>query len=307
MRIDILIPTYNRSKLLRECLESVLGSTSMADWRVTVIDNNSSDDTKQVVESFIARSERVHYLFEKKQGKSEALNRGISLSDSDVIGMIDDDEHLHPNWIDTVAKWMQDSRIDYLGGPYFGLWRTEEPDWLPAGYEGVISADDPNQIPDKPLRFPDPRIFLRGGNAVVRRSVFDRVGGYRPDLFPCEDHDIYARLLAAGVTGYYVPDLVVYHLVLPERMTRAYFRKWAKGHGLAFGSLDRSIPQNVPYVGRIPRYMIGDAVKGSLALVSLDRARRFAAELRWRTLAYYFYGAYCKAPLQPAPLLTARP
>jgi glycosyltransferase involved in cell wall biosynthesis len=303
MGLDILIPTYNRSTLLGECLESVLRSTSLADWRVTVIDNNSKDDTRQVVESFAARSDRVRYLFEKTQGKSAALNSGIKASDSDVIGMIDDDEQLHPEWVGIVAKWMEDPRIDYIGGPYLGLWRTEKPEWIPAGYEGVLSADDPAHIPGSPLRFPDARVFLRGGNAVMRRSVFDRIGGYRTDigrfgndLGSCEDHEIYTRLLAVGLTGYYVPDLIIYHVVPPERVTREYYRKWAKGQAESLGLLDRANPQKVPYVGRVPRYMIGDAVKALPALSSSDRGRRFAAELRWWTLAGFVNGAYRKAP-----------
>jgi cellulose synthase/poly-beta-1,6-N-acetylglucosamine synthase-like glycosyltransferase len=245
----------------------------------------------------------VRYLFERKQGKSAALNYGINSTDCDVIGMIDDDEQLHPDWIGIVAKWLEDPQIDYLGGPYLGLWRTEKPDWIPPGYEGVLSADDPAQIPDTPLRFPDPRVFLRGGNAVLRRSVFDRIGAYRTDigrfgndLGSCEDHEIFARLLAAGLTGYYLPDLIIYHVVPPERVTREYYRKWTKGHAESLGVMDRTNRQKVPYLGRLPRYVIGDAVKALPALSSSDRARRFAAELRWWTLAGFVSGAYRKGP-----------
>src|SRR5579862_2754207 len=157
MRLDLLIPTFNRADMLRECLESVVRSTASCDWRVTVIDNNSSDNTKDVVKTF--DNARVRYLFESSQGKSAALNAGIQASDCDVIGMIDDDERLHPEWFDTAAKWMQDSRVDYIGGPYFGLWLAERPNWLPEGFDGVISADDPARIPQTSVPFPDDRVF----------------------------------------------------------------------------------------------------------------------------------------------------
>ena len=299
MRLDLLIPTFNRSSLLGECLDSVLRSTSTVDWRVTVIDNNSSDDTRQVVESFAARSDRVRYLFEKRQGRSAALNRGITISACDVIGMIDDDEQIHPDWIDTAAKWLQDPQVDFIGGPYLGLWRAEKPAWLPAGFDGVISADNPDRVPNSAVRFPDDRIFLRGGNAVMRRSVFDSIGGYRTDIGrigndfgSCEDHDVYSRLLTAGMTGYYVPDLIIYHVVPPERVTRAYYRKWAWAQAKSLALMERTGMQKVRYVGRIPRYMIGDMVRELPLLASRDQSRRFAAELQGWKLAGFLCGAY---------------
>ena len=300
MRLDIVIPTFNRSALLRECVESVLRSTSSVDWRVTVVDNNSSDDTKRVVQSSAAGTGRLRYLFEKKVGKCNALNRAITTSDCDVIGMIDDDEQIHPDWIDTAAQWLDKPEVDFIGGPYLGLWRTEKPAWMPAGYEGVISAQDPERIPQTPVRFSDnDQIFVQGGNAVVRRSVFDHVGLYRADFGrfgndfgSCEDVEMFTRLMAAGVNGYYVPDLIIYHVVPPERMTRAYYRKWVLGQAKSFAALDRANPQNVAYVGRIPRFMIGNAIRGLRTLASRHPGRRFAAELEWWRLAGFMRGVY---------------
>lgn len=300
MRFDIVIPTYNRAALLRECLESVLRSTSTVDWRVTVVDNNSSDDTKQVVESFAARNDRVGYLFEKVQGKSFALNRAIATSASDLIGMIDDDEQIRPDWIETAAKWMENSEVDFIGGPCFGLWRAEKPAWAPD--ERVISAKDPEQIPKTPVRFSDnDQVFVLGGNAVVRRSVFERVGLYRTDLGPgsdfawSEDVEMFTRLMAAGLTGYYVPELVIYHVVTPERMTRAYYRRWVWGQAKSSAAIYRTNPQKVVHVGKVPRYMIGIAVKALPALVSSDPAKRFSAELEWWKLAGFTHGVYARA------------
>jgi glycosyltransferase involved in cell wall biosynthesis len=301
MRLDIIVATFNRADLLRECLESFLRAAGAVDWRVSVVDNNSSDHTRQVVESFMARSPRVRYLWELRQGRSAALNCGINASDYDLIGMIDDDEQIGEHWMEVASQWFRDPAIDFIGGPSFGNWQVKRPDWIPPGYEGVLSVDDPDRIPRAPIRFPDPRIFLRGGNAVMRRSVFERIGAYGVELgrsasglASCEDHDIYLRLMAAGMTGYYVPDLIMYHVVPPERVTRSYFRKWAWGQARSLAIMDRRNPQNIAYFGKIPRYRIGMAVRQLPALVGRNHARRFAAELQWWTLGGFAWEAYAR-------------
>jgi glycosyltransferase involved in cell wall biosynthesis len=263
------------------------------------VDNNSSDQTRQIVESFSARSARVRYLFEPHPGKSAALNCGINSSDCDLIGLIDDDEQIGERWMEIVGEWFRDPAIDFISGPSLGNWQVQRPDWIPPGYEGVLSVDDPGRIPRAPTRFPDPQIFLRGGNSILRRSVYERVGLYGSNLGrfanglgSCEDHDIYLRMMSAGMTGYYVPDLIMYHVIPPERVTRSYFRKWAWGQARSLAIMDRRNPQNVAYFGRIPRYMIGTAVKQLPALAGADNARRFSAELQWWTLSGFAWEAY---------------
>lgn len=300
--LDILLPTYNRSGLLAECLESVFQALppSAMDWRVTVIDNNSSDGTKATVEGFAARfGGRIRYLFEKTQGKSAALNTGLRESDRTIIGLIDDDEHIDKRWLQVIETWFSDDSVDYIGGPCLGLWRAERPNWIPPQFEGVLSADNPEEIPREPIPFGDPRVFFRGGNAALRRSVFDRIGFYdltlgrfASGLGSCEDHDIFNRILKANLKGIYVPDLIIYHLVPPERVTRSYFRRWAYDHGAAQAKMDRRVPQNVVHLGRIPRYMVGDSITALRSLGRGSSSERFSAELQWWSLAGYIRGAY---------------
>jgi glycosyltransferase involved in cell wall biosynthesis len=303
--IDLLIPTFNRSSLIRECLDSVLRAVKpdSLTWRVTVIDNNSRDDTAEAVRPFVEQNpERVRYLFEKRQGKSTALNSGISASDHEFIGMIDDDEHLDENWFSVAMESLADPQIDYIGGPYLPLWRAQRPDWLPTGREGVLGSDDPSLLPGSPVPFDGGNFFLRGGNAIIRRSVLERIGGYSEALGPvgndhgaCEDHEMYDRLVTSGVKGLFVPQLVVHHIVPPERVSRRYFRYWSLRRAESLATMESWRRQNVVYVGRIPRYLIGSAIRALPGLVgSLRSSRRFGAELQWWDLAGFVYGAYLK-------------
>ena len=302
LSIDILIPTFNRSHMLGGCLEAFFAADPVRnmDWRVTVIDNNSADKTKEVVQSFSAKfGEKVRYLFEPRPGRSTALNCGISASDRTLIGMIDDDELIDRTWLTVVEDCFQEQALDYIGGACLGLWRTEKPKWLPPGYAGVLSAEDPASLPRQRESFANENLFLYGGNSVVKRSLFDRVGLYAQNLGraakglgSCEDHDMFERFKNSGAYGLFVPELIIHHIVPPERVTRSYYRKWAWDRALSLAKLDRVSPQNVAYFGRIPRYLIGQTLRGTPRLIFGNSALRFAAELDWRSLVSFIYGAY---------------
>jgi glucosyl-dolichyl phosphate glucuronosyltransferase len=252
------------------------------------------------VESFSRRCDRVSYLFEGTQGKSHALNSAIQRSSADLIGMVDDDEQVDANWLRVVEEWFSRDDVDFIGGPYLGLWRTTKPPWLPPrGCEGVFSASDPESIPKSPQRFCDnDMFFMQGGNAVVRRSLLQRVGPYSTTLLrfganSSEDFDMFARITAVSKNGYYVPSLSIYHVVPPERMTKKYIRRWVWGNQKSYAIMaDSTCRQNVAKVGLIPRYMIGNAVRGLGDIASLDPAIRFAGELELWRLAGFVSGAY---------------
>jgi glucosyl-dolichyl phosphate glucuronosyltransferase len=292
MKLDIIIATYNRSALLTDCIDSLLRCESAGDWGVTVVDNNSSDQTRRTVETFAARDSRVRYLFEGRQGKGFALNLGICSSDANVIGMIDDDELVDTAWIKTVYKWFQDSSVDFLSGPYLGLWRTEKPPWFPPGFEGVISAGDPERLPKRPVRFAEnDKVFAQGGNVAIRREIFNHVGLYLPNTRR-EDVEMFGRLMKASLNGYFDPGMIIYHAVTPERMTRRYYRQWVWNDAKAWARMDREEPQKVAHLGRVPRYLLGRAVRKIPALAHPNPSFRFAAELEWWKLAGYALGAY---------------
>src|SRR4051812_25103238 len=94
MKLTVLLCTYNRCNSLAEALKSAakLALQPFIDWEVLVIDNNSSDRTREVIEDFCNRYPgRFRYLFEAQQGKSYALNSGIRESSGDILAFMDDD------------------------------------------------------------------------------------------------------------------------------------------------------------------------------------------------------------------------
>ena len=302
--LDVVIPAYNRKDMVRKALDSFVEAVMPPELDVTliVVDNNSKDGTADAIQGIIDGFPiRLRYVLETKQGLSNARNGGIAASTADLIGFIDDDEEVEPNWLEVVAREFTDPEIDFIGGCVLPNWVTAMPDWLPSGYPSVIGA-----IPPKPRAIFDDNFTgnLMGGNAVMRRHVFERVGGYAPHLgrsskglLSDEDADMYRRIRAAGLRGIYVPELAIRHYIAPDRLTRNYHRRWVYWRAASQGLHDRAMPDpRLAYLFGLQRYRIGMAMNG-LARMPLRRLRgnkgdSFNGELAFWDLLGFAYGKF---------------
>ena len=308
MQLDVILPTFNRHALLKLTLESLLAAEVPPDLAVsvTVVDNNSSDGTRDTVESYRPKfSGRLHYVFEKKQGRSHALNAGINSTSGDLVGMIDDDEQIDRRWFERIHEMFAAGEVDFIGGPYVPHWPGAPPSWLPRNHAGVIGIVDGGSQ----HAYGTSDAELMGGNAVISRAMLTKVGLYSTDLgrsgkrpLADEDTDMYHRLLAAGARGMYVPDLIIYHHIHPDRLTKRYFRRWHFWRGVSSGRLDQRQPQPTPYLFGVPRYLFGSAARASLRMLPgmvgfrKDPAGLFGDELKIYDLFGFFYGKHFYKP-----------
>ncbi len=304
MKLDVVIPSYNRSHLLRLTIESLLRAPVPDGLEVTIVpvDNNSTDDTAAVVLALQAESRLpIRYVKELRQSSSCARNAGINSGDSDIIGFIDDDEQVDEQWFQVVAREFVDRTTEFIGGPYLPDWTAPIPSWLPPGYNAVIGVVEPKSRSVYDASFPG---VLMGGNAVVRREVYDRIGLYSDKLgrsgtglLSEEDAEFHRRMMAAGIRGLHIPDLIIYHHIPKTRLTRNYHRRWCFWRGVSQGVLDRETQESVPYAIGVPRYKVGRALRG-LALLPRDLLTRgrtgkaFADELASWDLAGFIYGKH---------------
>jgi glycosyltransferase involved in cell wall biosynthesis len=304
MQLDVIVPTYNRHSLLERALQSLLAAELPAglDVKITIVDNNSRDKTPSVVDSFKPGFQgRLNYLFEPKPGKSHALNAGIAATSGELVGMIDDDEEIDRSWFVRINEVFANHELDFVGGPYVPRWGAPQPSWLPSRYSGVIGAL--NLGPERRPYGAD--AIMPGGNAVVRRSTLQKLMPYSTLLGPQgdmyladEDTDMYFRLIASGAKGLYLPDLVVYHYIHPERLTKDYYRHWCFRRGISSGILDRGRRQQVPYLLGVPRYLFGQAARATLQILKTvvkdnnDPSEKFSNELSFWGLAGFFYGKH---------------
>jgi len=296
MQLDVVIPTYNRSTLLRKALGSLLNARIPPglDVKIIAVDNNSTDDTKAVITEL-----GVSYVFEKRQGRSPALNAGIAVATGDLVAFIDDDEEVDASWYETILAAFTEHDVDFIGGPYVPRFEGDVPEWLPKSHTAVVGIVDGG---DKVVPFDSsyPGILM-GGNAVFKRQTLERVGPYSTALgrsgtrlLSCEDEDMYQRLMAADARGLYLPQLIVYHFIPRERLTKRYHRSWCFWQSVSSAVLDRIRPQPIPYVMGVPRYFYGRALRGMLRLADVrsEPETRFSNELSLWELAGFFYGKH---------------
>lgn len=303
LTLDVVLPTFNRADLLPKTLESLRSALRPEGLGVTlwVVDNNSKDNTEQVVRSYLGQFPfPIHYLQEKKQGYSASLNAGIRAGKGDLVGMINDDEEVDAEWFRAIHSFFVESSFDFAGGPYAPKWGAPKPEWITKQFGGIVGwVDGGTERQEYGAGYSG---ILMGGNAVVRRSAFDRVGLYdtalgRTDkgLASCEDQDMYDRLLAHGLRGMYLPEMVIHHYVPAERMTREYHRRWCWGRGTSLGKLSRKSKPETAQIFGIPRWQIRHTaiglVRAGKGLLGLEESHvAFEGELRLWDFAGFLNG-----------------
>ncbi len=232
MNITVIVCTYNRCSELVSALNSIAASRlpESVEWEVLVVDNNSHDQTREVVEDFCRRyTGRFRYLFEPRQGKSYALNAGIRESQSEILAFTDDDAMAEPGWLWNLTSALHDGEWAGAGGRIIPVWPKPIPSWL--------STDDPDTM--GPFVAFDPGTGAGpltrppyGANMAFRKKVFEKYGGFRVDLgrsgnFPGrEDIEFANRLLAGGERLWYEPCAVVRHPAPEYRMKKRYVLNW---------------------------------------------------------------------------------
>jgi glycosyltransferase involved in cell wall biosynthesis len=251
MHVSVVVCTYNRAASLPPTLAAfdVQATPPGLAWELIVVDNNSADATRGVVERF-GREARmpVRYVFEGRQGLSWARNAGVASAAGRIVAFTDDDACPAPDWVASIAAAMPEDGPAIVGGRIMPAWTEPPPAWLTArprlwrqlailehaSPAAVVSA---NRIP-----------AVWGANMAFRREVFAAAGSFDPRrgvrgqrLYRGEELDLVGRALALGYRAVYDPRIVVWHRVGAERMRVRYFARLffrqAEGHGLTDDAL----------------------------------------------------------------------
>jgi len=299
MKLDVIVPTFNRAALVARTLDSLKRATipSGLETEIFVVDNRSTDNTAEIVRKFAAPFS-VHYLYEARPGKSHALNTGLRESRADFVGFIDDDEEIDANWFAEAHREFTQRDIDFLGGPYYPIWQSPPPAWLPRNCYGLVgSITEPSVEGEYGPHFAG---MLMGGNAVIRRQTLDQVGPFCTDphimraadtLASGEDREMYERLLKAGARGRFSPNLIVHHHIPDERLTMRYIRRRIFAQGVSRYFLEKTgiKPAPGPTLFGVPRWYFSKSALGVPRILGqVVRGRSAAsveAELTWIELA----------------------
>lgn len=239
--MSLVIATYNRAEQLMVTLGSVAMQNAEAEsWECIVVDNNSSDNTRERVEAFKSEhnSLNIRYIFEQNQGLSYARNAGIVASRGDIVAFIDDDERIVADFVSAYID-LFDQHPDAMaaGGEIIAEYPTGRPRWMSRYTERPIA--NPMSFGDRVKLFPSSRI-PGGGNMAMRRRVFDSIGMFNTSLgrtgkrlLGGEESDLFERIVKHEYRVYYAPRAVMYHIIPKEKLSRDYFVRLATNTGIS--------------------------------------------------------------------------
>ncbi len=273
MDISVVICTYNRAATLKRALES-LAEMKVPDelsWEVVVVDNNSSDGTRGVVEQFLGSSLKIRYVFELAQGLSLARNRGVKEAHGHIISFIDDDVLVAEDWLFEVKKAFDSSRVACVGGKVPLKQDLPFPDWWRKEYNpslGQCEKGDQIFILDSASQ----GTVGIGANLSFRRSCFEQYGNFRSDLgrigesvLMGEDTEFCMRLRKHGEVLMHAPQAIVYQCPDVSRMTKRYVLRWffRIGEWMVFEDQSSKAADALPVtlVCGVPRWRYKDAAR----------------------------------------------
>lgn len=250
-QVEIAVCTWNRQALLSQTLQSFtrLDVPENIQLSVLIVDNNSTDQTTQVIEEFcdsaFGQDHNVVALHEKQQGHTFSRNRAVESASGDLLLWTDDDVVVSPDW---VARYVRAANQ----GPEFTFWGSviepkfegDVPNWIEQNWEILRGCFAHRDLGDQRLEFSATRLPY-GANFAVRTEVqkefqFDCELGRRGDQVVGEDElELMRRLLARGYRGAWVPGAVVQHFIPPDRASEKYVYDYFVGQGRALVAKDQ--------------------------------------------------------------------
>ena len=198
---SIVIPAFNEEAYIGKCLESVQHLDYPNDkFTVNVIDNGSSDKTFEIAEEFAD----VHVCRKIGGLVGSVRNFGAFLSSpSKYIAFLDSDCLAPRSWLIVAAAFLEDDTVGAVGGVYLapenGTW--VETAWVVEQYAPTIESR-----------------ALPGGCFIVRRELFEALGGFNEQIGAGEDDELTQRIIAQGLKVLCASQLAVVHLGYPKRL-----------------------------------------------------------------------------------------
>jgi glycosyltransferase involved in cell wall biosynthesis len=180
-RVSVIIPTYNRARIIEEAVDSVLAQ-DYKDFELIVVNDGSTDNTSEVLAPY---GDDVHVLSQENKGVSAARNRGITEASGKLIAFLDSDDLWLPQKLSMQVEFF-DQRPDAL------ICQTEEV-WVRNGIR--VNPKQRHKKPSGMIFKPSLKLCLVSPSAVmIRRDLLDRAGGFDETLPACEDYDLWLRI-----------------------------------------------------------------------------------------------------------------
>ena len=272
--LSIVVCTYNRSEWLVGCLSSLELQCENMPVEVLVVDNNSNDETAEVVVWFRERSPKFKYMLESQQGLSYARNRGFREAAGEYVAYIDDDARVCPGWIQAILAFFEKyPDATGVGGQHSAFSSVPIPKWFPREYGSRSLGQETRLLQDKE--------WISGTNMVFRKNALVEAGGFDPaigmngnKLSYGEETQLILRMRDRGMKVYYCAEMRVEHAILPYKLTLRWLLKsnFANGYDGV---------NTFNYSGSVSSYLptLAESIKQALLLFIKSEEKNFKARI----------------------------
>ena len=237
-KVSIVLPVRNEEKFLKECLKSILQQT-LSQWELIAVDDHSTDESYQILETFAQRDSRVRIFKNPGSGISDCLNFAIYLTKSPLIARMDGDDLMEPKrmkiQVDHLDKNTKVGLVSSQVEPFPKAIKNQR-----KGYELYVQWTNEILTPEEHSmnRFVD--CPFAHPSIIFRRSLIDCYGGYAKGILP-EDFELWLRWMGHGVVMEKLPQVLLKWRDHPKRASRTnlsyapsafqkvkakYLRKW---------------------------------------------------------------------------------
>lgn len=235
---SIIIPTYNRARLLSRALESIQRMDPPRKGRVevVVVDNNCTDDTREVVAGFNGRYP-IEVVSENCQGLNNARNRGARQASHEFLVYLDDDMEVSRGWLTACESALETNSVHAVCGPVYPRFQSSVAPWMSARLRASVSSEYSLRGSDVKMLAEDSAGEIPGCNFGVWKRVVLLSGGFHPQLDRSSkgmlaggDSEFGERLGRLGGRILYVPGCRIEHFISDSKTSfPGMMRRW---HGL---------------------------------------------------------------------------
>jgi glycosyltransferase involved in cell wall biosynthesis len=235
-KLSVIIPTYNNARYIKRAIDSLL-EQSIKDFEIIVVDDGSTDDTKDIVSAY---GNSIKYIYQENKGLAGARNTGIDVSKGEFIGFLDADD-----WF---AKKNLETKISFL---------DKNPDavWVYSDWQFVDHRGNHLDRGSTRFKFANKRLsgyvfeellynrnFISPCAAVIKKSILDEVGCFDSEVICQEDWDLWLRL-SLKYPCYYIDETLVFVFDRPNSLSKD-FTKWVYGNAYIVDKLKNLIPHD---------------------------------------------------------------
>ena len=235
-KISVIIPTYNRSRLIRRCIDSVLHQT-FQDFEIIVVDDGSTDNTKEILSAY---GNSIRYFFQHNWGPSRARNAGIDQARGDYITFLDSDDFFQKTNLGKKILSLEDK-------PSMG-WTYSDCQYIDENGEYINRGSQRHKYANRKVSgkiFEEllyKRNFIATDTVMIKKSVLEDVGRFDEKICSLEDYDLWLRV-SAKYPVHLINEVLVYVTERPNSLSND-FSKWVHGNALIIDKIKNILPND---------------------------------------------------------------